>query len=478
MTDHPQSTPAANVEGSGAEPPAEVSRKELVAYALPDSINTLAGQSMTGLANPILVTTLGISPGLVGTALMLRGIWDALTDPLMGFVTDNARTRMGRRRPFIIIGGILMGLTMCIAWWFPAGASQTMILSFFAVGLLLFATSQTIYSVPYGALGLELSLSYNGRTRVQMARTLAVRIVSFATPYLFPLCLLAIFPTPVHGVRWLTAVLAVLMIISAIIAGLVTRERIKVSATKDHFFKALFETFRSINFLRIAFIYVVLLFTLSAFGVFSYFLSIYYVFGGDVVRGASYTAVVETLANVLALASIPIVTRICSKYGKHNALRLALGLMIVGSARQCGLLDRARPWLMFVSPFFYSIGIVATFMVLGTMMADVVDADELETHRRREGLFSATAAFMMKTVSAISIGFSGFLVEATGFEITKAGDQAPGVFHNMLLLFSGKCVLLLLCLLVLRKYPLTEKRVGEIQEELRRRGEFPDAAKG
>ncbi len=477
MPDQPSPpTPAAAPKSNGEEAAGEyrVPRNELIAYSLPEGVNTLASNAMSSMANPILVTTMGIAPGIVGIILMLRGLWDAVTDPVMGFVSDNARTRMGRRRPFIIIGAVMMALTMTAAWMFPVDASQTTVLTFFAVGLVLFATSQTVYAVPYGALGLELSQTYHGRTRVQMAKALAGRIAYFGIPYLFPFCLLGIFPDAVHGMRWLTGGLAVLMVIAAVIAGLTTRERMKVTAAKDNFFRAISETFRSPDFLRIAFIYVVLLFTVVAFGVFNYFLGIYYVFGGNVVKGAGFLALVETLANVLALAGIPIVTWICKKYGKHNALKLALWMMIIGSGLQYVLLNPEHPYLMFISPFFYSMGIVSTFMVLGTMMADVVDADELRTHRRREGLFSATAAFMMKTVVAVATGLSGFLVEATGFDIALEANQAPGVFHNMLLLFSGKCVLLGLCLLVLRNYPLTEARVLEIQAILRRRGEFPE----
>jgi GPH family glycoside/pentoside/hexuronide:cation symporter len=160
---------------------------------------------------------------------------------------------------------------------------------------------------------------------------------------------------------------------------------------------------------------------------------------------------------------------VSKRFQKHNALRGALLLMVVGSALQLVLLDPQRPWLMFVSPFFYSLGIASTFVVLGTMLADVVDADELASGRRREGLFGAVAAFMMKSVGAIAAGASGFLISWTGFQAALGGAQAEGVFDRMLWLFAGKGLLLLVCLAVLHRYPLTEQRVAAIQAELRRR---------
>lgn len=452
----------------------DVPRGELVAYSVSEIPNSVAGGVMTNLANPIMVVTLGLSPSSVGMVLMLRGLWDAITDPLMGYITDNSKSRFGRRRPFILLGGVLMALALMVAWWFPTDRGEMTMLVVYGVGLLLFATAQTIFSVPYGALGFELSGTYNGRTRVQMGRTLAGRMASFASPYLFPFCLLGIFGGALAGVRWLSVIVGILLIISVVITALKTTERSQTVAVKENFFKAIWSTLKCPEFRRIAFIYAALLFTLGAFGVFQFFLITFYVFQGDVAKGAAFNAGVETFANVLTLASVPVIAWACKRYQKHNALRIALTLMIVGSFLQLYLINPQYPWLMFFSPFFYSLGIVAVFMILGALMADAVDADELRSGQRREGLFSATAAFMMKTMLAIATGVSGILIEATGFVRDLGGDQAPGVFDNMRYLFAAKAILLFACLAVLYKYPLTKDRLEEIQAELkRRRGELP-----
>jgi GPH family glycoside/pentoside/hexuronide:cation symporter len=447
----------------------DVPRGELIAYSVSEAPNNIAGNVMTSLANPIMVVTLGLSPTSVGLVLMLRGLWDAVTDPLMGYITDNSKNRFGKRRPFILIGGVLMALALLVAWWFPTDRGDKTMLLFYGVGLILFATAQTIFSVPYGALGFELSGTYNGRTRVQMARTLASRISNFASPYLFPFCLLTIFGGALAGVRWLSVIVGVILIAATAITAFYTKERSRTAAAKENFFKAILSTVRCPEFLRITFIYVALLFTLGAFGVFQFFLITFYVFKGDVVKGASFSALVETFANVLVLVAVPVIAWACKRFQKHNALRIALVLMIVGSCLQLVLINPTYPWLMFFSPFFYSLGIVATFMILGALMADAVDADELRSGQRREGLFSATAAFMMKTMLAIATGISGVLIDATGFVRDLGGDQAPGVFDNMRYLFAAKAVLLFACLAVLYKYPLTKDRLEEIQAELKAR---------
>jgi glycoside/pentoside/hexuronide:cation symporter, GPH family len=77
----------------------DVSRRELVAYSVSEVPNSISGSVMTSLANPIMVVTLGLSPSSVGIVLMIRGLWDAITDPVMGYLSDNAKNRFGRRRP-------------------------------------------------------------------------------------------------------------------------------------------------------------------------------------------------------------------------------------------------------------------------------------------------------------------------------------------------------------------------------------------
>ncbi len=450
----------------------EVSRGELIAYSLPDAGINISNNVMTGtLANPILVTTLGFAPSHVGLVMMVRSFWDAIADPILGYASDNFRSRYGRRKPLIFFGGILMAITLVLAWRFPTDKGEMAALVSFGIGLLIFSTAQSIVTVSYHALGMELSRSYHGRTRVQMAKSISSRLSSFIIPFIFPFCLLSIFGNALEGARWFTVILAVFLLIATTIAALKSRERTPAPSTRENFFKAIASTAKSKDFLRVAGIYAVLLFIIGAFGVFQYFLVIYYVFGGKVVEGASFNAMVDTWSNVLVIASLPVVNRLSRRFEKHNALRGAVMLMILGAFVQYFLFNPRYPALLFVGPLFQSLGISATFMILGALMADAVDADELNSGQRREGLFSATAGFMMKTMFAIAIGLSGFLIEGCGFIEKNGGAQAAGVFDNMRLVFVIKGFLLMLCLVFLHKYPLTQKRIAEIQAELKRRRE-------
>jgi GPH family glycoside/pentoside/hexuronide:cation symporter len=122
---------------------------------------------------------------------------------------------------------------------------------------------------------------------------------------------------------------------------------------------------------------------------------------------------------------------------------------------------------MLIVPFFYALGYSGIFNVLSTMMADVTDLDELRCGERREGMFGAVMSVINKSLTSVSTMISGVLVVAVGFEITKGAYQDPGVFQRMLIFFSiVPAITGTIGFLLLRNYPLTRARVGEIKELL------------
>jgi GPH family glycoside/pentoside/hexuronide:cation symporter len=176
----PQSPGAPN--GRSKSPDEEAPLREVIAYGSGAVPNELMGSTFNNLAHPVLNMTLGVSPAIVGLLLSFRGIWDAFTDPVMAYFSDNFKSRWGRRRPFIFAGGLTMLLLGSLAWFIPRSLSELGIAWYFGVMMVLFATAQTVYSVPYWAQGIELSPTYHGRTRVALVRTLFQRVVAFSGP--------------------------------------------------------------------------------------------------------------------------------------------------------------------------------------------------------------------------------------------------------------------------------------------------------
>lgn len=474
---HPHAAPAQALHDVFV-PPAEERRDdeastgELLCYGAAEIGNAASGTVVTGMVNPILNITLGVSPGLIGVMLAVKSFWEAFTDPAMGYVSDNWRKgKWGRRRGFIGVAGVLMTVFFIALWSLPAGLSERGYLIYFGVGLLLFSTAHTMFSAPYYALGIELSPHYHGRTRVVVYRGIFSKLVGFAGPWFFPFCLLPIFRDARQGVFVLALIVGAIVLVTTLLTAFKTRERTGPQiGPRENFWHAIWGTISNVHFLKITAIWVNMIFLLGVFSVFGGYIVIYYVFAGDVTKGATYQAIAGSLGSGLAMLSIPFVAWLSRRYEKHNALRIALVLMIMGSLLNMVCLDPRHPNWQFVIPFFYSLGISCVFTILGSMQADVVDVDELRSDKRREGMFGAAAGYFMKFSGAIASAMSGFALQATGFDVKLGGHQGAGTILAMRLLYSvAPAILMLICFALLYRYPLTETYIESIKPILEKR---------
>lgn len=347
------------------------------------------------------------------------------------------------------------------------------ILIFMLVILLCFATFQTIFGVPYYALGIELAPSYDGRTKLVQLRSFFQQIMALLNPWFWPFCLLPLFANSIKGAAVLATILACIAIPAVILTFFNTKERTHVDKSKKkvNILKSIKLTFGDVNFLKIAALYIIILCATGLFQQMGMFLTTYYVFKGDLLKGGTYVAGIGTFAYLLTLASIPLIGWLCKKYQKHNALRIAIILMIIGCVLKWFCYNPDKPYLLWILPFFFSLGISSVYTVLSTMMADVTDLDELRTGSRREGMFGAVNSWLMKTYASIQVLMVGILIVAAGFDVELGVNQAPGVFTKMRILFSVvSASILAIALLILIKYPLTRTRMEEIKAELKARG--------
>src|SRR5882724_4745982 len=182
--------------------------------------------AVQALATPVYQMTLGINPAWLGAMLTLPRIIDAIVDPVVGNISDNTHSRFGRRRPYIISGAIAMALAFGLIWMVPTGWHQAAQLTWFGATSILFFFCHSVFSVPLQSLGYEVTPDYDERTRVMGFGTFWNRIGELTYSWVFPLSQLAIFVTPMMGVRWVAWGVAVLFLgIPGVISGIVGRER-------------------------------------------------------------------------------------------------------------------------------------------------------------------------------------------------------------------------------------------------------------
>jgi len=172
--------------------------------------NTLAA----AIGNMMIVLNLGLgmSPALVGLLGALPRLTDALTDPVMGYASDNTRTRWGRRRPYIFVGAISVAIVFTLLWQLPAGKSEGWYFWYFLGGSLIFFLAYTVYATPWVALGYELTPDYHERTRLMGTQNFFGNIAYMISPYFLAIMYLPVFGDVVTGAGYLAMLIAVVVI--------------------------------------------------------------------------------------------------------------------------------------------------------------------------------------------------------------------------------------------------------------------------
>lgn len=448
----------------------EPSFKELFAFSAANTGSVTPDFLVSSLALQIMNIVLGLNPALVASVLMARGILDAVTDPIMGYVSDNTSTRWGRRRPYIFVGSILLGVMSVGLWFFDKSWSESAIVAYFGVFLIAVALSSTIYGVPYQALSFEMSATYHGRTRVQVFRAYCSKVMQLTHPWFLTFALLPVFDGGLGGIRTLSVVCALVVIGSGVGAALLVKERAQVVQVRENFFKAFWGVARNSEFRRVASVFVLMMFLLGVFNVYGSYLAIYYVFGGDKAVGAAFYSGVGSLGGVCGFLAVPFAYWLCKRVEKHKALMICTASMGIGCGMNWWVVTPAAPWLMYTSQPFFALGIAALFVILASLQADVIDYDELKSGRRREGLFGASTTFFTKFAYALATGVTGLLLNYTGFDAALGGEQSERTFTLLRGFYAfGPVVIACLCIAVLWKYSLTEARVREIQDEIAER---------
>ena len=161
---------------------------------IPIALFNIAGQLMALIGN----ISLGLSAFWLGVILIIPRLWDALSDPIVGHLSDNTRSRFGRRRPWLLAGAIAVAISFVLLWWVPKGeavqnwfstesAYQWFQLGYILFFLLVFFTACTVFEIPHGALGMAMSTDPHQRTRLFGAKSFFGNLFAMGTPWLFAL---------------------------------------------------------------------------------------------------------------------------------------------------------------------------------------------------------------------------------------------------------------------------------------------------
>lgn len=434
---------------------------------------------------PIYNIGMGVNAIWIGWVLAFPRILDIVVTPTVGNLSDNTHSRWGRRKPWMVCGVVLASLCFALIWYPNFHWSQSTKLIWLTVFSLIYYCAFDMFSVPYNALGIEVSGDYNDRTRIQSYRSFFIIGSGLATAWVYKLCFLPVFvgppvegiPDEVLGVRTVGTIYAVAILLFGLTPVLACRKGAERTSTKKlSIWKSLRLTFDCGLFWVYTFFITFSLLGLIICTPLATYIMIFHVMQGDKSTGAMMLGISGTTAAVVGLMSVPVLRAFAYRYGKKNAVLLGQVLIIVGAGLSWFYMQEGKPWLAVVGGQILAVAI-AMFMMLGnTILADICDIDELRTHTRREGIFSGIFTMTNKSVFALGTLLSGYLVTWSGF-VGNDTTPSPETIHMLRLLYAlVPCACAVLAMIATIPFPLNAATAAEVQRKLLARAAARTAA--
>ncbi|WP_242130989.1 MFS transporter [Aestuariivivens marinum] len=480
-----------------------------------------------------LLTAFGMEPLYAGILGALPRFFDAFTDPIMGFISDNTNSRWGRRRPYIFIGAIASGILFMVLWQMDETNSQTYNFWYFLILSILFIIGNTIYATPLVGLGYEMTSDYNERTRLMAYANTIGQIAWMIVPWFWVIIADPnLFDNQAEGVREMSVYVALVCVVLGVLpaffckgidsSAIENRKEITLKTLGKNLiqlFKSIMEVAKNKPFVKLCGATFLVFNGFQMVAAFSVYIIVFYMYNGSYENAGTWPAWFSTItALITAFFVIPIISKIASLVGKRKAFIIATLISIVGyimkwwgfdvglnqefnetafaQSLNRGLggffeminpfleslgmtwfsIDTSQgvPWLIFVPVPLIAFGMGSLFTLMMSMTADVCDLDELKNGMpRKEGTFGAIYWWMVKIGQSIALFLGGLVLQLVGF-ISDAPVQTAETMHSLRIAdIIIPSITAAFAIWVMWSYSLSEERAREIKAKLiERRGEL------
>lgn len=440
--------------------------------------------AILGIFMVVLVQDLGFPGWMWGLIFFAPRIFDSLTDPIMGFISDNTKSKWGRRRPYVFLGGVLMGIAFIIMWQLYAENSLQYNFWYFFLWSLVFYLGLTLFSVPYVAMGYEMSDDFHERTNIMAVAQWIGQWAWVIAPWFWIIMYDQDWFPSAEGA---TRQLAIWVGIGCAICAIVPAVFIKSESTLDRDYmplnfsnigsslieilKGFVEAFKLKPFRKICIATFLIYNAFNTVAALTFFVIVYKLFNGDAAASGVWVVLFGCLGALgTTFLVIPIITKMSKWWGKKNAFIVAQCISIIGYTMLYFLFIPGKPWMYIFALPFFSFGIGSLFTIMMSMTADILDIDELNTGLRREGIFGAIYWWMVKVGFAIAGGLSGVIIAVVGFNPELATVDQQGAVNGLHAFFCFFPVAgTILAIFVMRDYDISEEKANEVRAQINER---------
>lgn len=434
-----------------------------------------------GVFMVVLVDGFGFPVWMVGVLTFAPRLLDFIIDPIMGFITDNTRSRWGRRRHYVFIGSLILGICFLFMWQIHKDNGIVFNFFYFLFFKLCLYVGLTIFSIPFVAMGYEMSDDFHERTQIMAIAQWIGQWAWVIVPWFWIIIYdKDWFVTPEAGARQLSVWVAIICMLFAMVPAFFinaksTLNEIGFKSVSIRNINGIFknmvhefkEAFQIGDFRKLCY---ATFFTFNAFNTvaqFTFFIIVYYLFNGNKENGSIWAAVFGSGgALVTTFIVIPVVVKMSKVLGKKKAFLLSQAISIFGYILLFFLFVPGKPWLFTLALPFFSFGIGGLFTTMMSMTADVCDVDELNFGQRREGIFGAIYWWVVKLGFAFAGLLSYLILAAINFDGNLTIQSADTIFWLRFFFSVIPISGTLVAIYFMWNYGITEEKIKSIQKEL------------
>jgi len=479
--------------------------RDLWGYASGESVNSIAINGISNFALLFYTQVMGMSPELAGLALFLATFWDAVSDPVMGTITDHTNTRFGRRHPYMLVGGVVFSMAFVALWLIPEAVQGEKALFIYLLAMnLVVKTAFTVFVVPYTALGFEMCKTYDDRARLQGVRygfNMFVNIVAggFAWVLFFPdrqnadgsLIDGSKIEANYHNMGMVLGAVSLALILFCVF---VTYKYARNGAIRTHAadgrgiraaLAAFFHDVRDVYSDRLVW-FVFGFFVLAQFSM----LIVSQVQMFTYVEYMKFTAAEKTFVHTGGMVAFAIGSLVLGsmvrRFDKKKTGFVAMGIASAGGLALYavfigGLVDPqaeiggfpiAVPVFGVLQMMWWGgCGIIVPLAT--SMIADLSEIKKWQTGEVTEGRYAAGFSFFLKLAISLGLFVTGYILKFVGY-VSGAASQSPDAIQNLAVTtFLAGPLLMVFSFAVLRRYPVTHESMSALRKQYEPEADVP-----
>ena len=421
------------------------------------------GQALIGVLYFVFLTNvIKLQPAMAGIVTLISEIWDAISDPLMGVISDNTRTKMGRRRPYILAGGCLLAVAFALIFFPIGGNNETLKFIYCAATYLFYNTISTMIAVSYSSMSAEISNVSEERDRANVLR-LVVSTISAAVCTLLPSLVIDAYNSGKITVTAFYLIVGVgfgiLFALPVILCAIFVEERVEVPESKKKFsLGEVIEPLKNRSFRQLVGMYLGQALCMDVFSAGVAMFAMY------VTTPKGSTTVFLGIFIAVQLLAFPFINKLIKTTNVNKIYGFGLPLSII--ALIAFAIFGSNLYVAYVCVFFVAVGFAGAQLTSWIMFPHTVDAGELLVGKRQSGGCSAIMTFARKSSSALVIFLFSLVLEFTGYN-ADLEIQPPSAQNGIKYVMAFTCIIfMILGWVMARRYVLSKEKNAQVEKYL------------